>query len=148
MSTVPHLATIDALLAREFPAEHGTSDLGIGGPGYFIRELRTEGAAGDASGCGLRELAEEQCEAERDGLGISLDGRYGAGGNTVPLSGLLIRGMERGEHIPEPWAYLSALASDARVWETGSRLIALAVSRLDPAQPPALLVAVTVIDLP
>ncbi|GHH85107.1 hypothetical protein GCM10018793_51800 [Streptomyces sulfonofaciens] len=151
MSAAPHLATVDLLCAREFPAEHGGSDLGRGGPGYHLAEWAAGGGpageAEDDAGCTARQAAEEQCEAERDGLTARLTERWGAP-QVFGLGGVLLRAMEYGERIPEPWAYLSAHAPDVYLWRADGRWIALAVSRLDPSRPPALLAAVTEVDPP
>ncbi|MFG3661835.1 hypothetical protein [Streptomyces sp. NPDC047706] len=117
------LDTIDRLCSRPFPAEHGWSDVGRGGPGYFVAEW----GAADPD-CVQGERTADDVEAFREGIAQLLDERWGA----TPPWGMLtlrVRG-ERGEEIPEPWASISAQADDLRIWEapgTG-RWIALGVA--------------------
>lgn len=153
MSTALHLARIERLCAREFPAQHGRSDLGPGGPGYHLAELSADrvpeetAEPGEADDPALRELVVEQCEAERDGLTRLLAARWGEP-DTMGLGGVLLRVLEHGEDIPEPWASLSARVPDVHLWHTAGRWVALGVARLDPAQPPCLVATVTDIDPP
>ncbi|MBG0856986.1 hypothetical protein I2W78_35340 [Streptomyces spinoverrucosus] len=135
------LDTIDRLCSRPFPAEHGRSDVGREGPGYYITEL---GAADPQ--CAHGERTAEDVEAFREGIAQLLDERWGA----KPLWGMLtlrVRG-ERGEEIPEPWASISAQADDLYVWEaTGTgRWVALGIAHGDEADPARLLAVVTEVD--
>ncbi|MFC9468224.1 hypothetical protein [Streptomyces coelicoflavus] len=141
MDIARHLALIDELCFRPFPAEHGPSDEGAAGPGRFTAVL--------ASSHGLREsdpaeraATVEQYEKERDALYERLAPRWG---ETAPwnLRTVLLR-TER-EEIPEPWAGLSAHARVAYLWEaegTG-RWVALAVADRDAADEVRLLAVVT-----
>ncbi|OWA02904.1 hypothetical protein B9W64_31655 [Streptomyces sp. CS159] len=141
MDIARHLALIDELCFRPFPAEHGPSDGGAAGPGCFTAVL--------ASSHGLRgrDPAEraatvEQYEKERDALYERLAPRWG---ETAPwnLRTVLLR-TER-EEIPEPWAGLSAHARVAYLWEaegTG-RWVAVAVADRDAADEVRLLAVVT-----
>ncbi|MEU6663959.1 hypothetical protein [Streptomyces sp. NPDC046821] len=146
MSTAQHLATIDLLRSREFPAEHGRSDVGAGGPGYHIAELVTcEGIKGDdaAEAAG----AQEQTVAERDGLGAVFTERWGQP-QWFSLWSVSLRAVEGGEDIPEPWAALSAYVPDVQLWRAGDRWIALGIP-LGTEDPPFLLVAaITDVDPP
>ncbi|MBV7696513.1 hypothetical protein [Streptomyces sp. TRM70350] len=135
------LDTIDRLCSRPFPAEHGWSDVGREGPGYYITEL---GAADPY--CAHGERTAEDVEAFREGIARRLNERWGAN----PLWGMLtlrVRG-ERGEEIPEPWASISALADDLYVWQaTGTgRWVALGVADGDETDPARLLAVVTEVD--
>ena len=148
MSTARHLARIDLLCAREFPAEHGGSAApGPGGPGYHLAELSASGGLEQGDGHFPRAAVEEQYEAERDGLTALLTLRWGEPW-IFGLGGVLLRALECGEEIPEPWASLSARVPDVHAWQTAGRWVALGVARLDPARPPRLLAVVTGIDPP
>ncbi|WP_328559215.1 hypothetical protein [Streptomyces coelicoflavus] len=141
MNIARHLALIDELCFRPFPAEHGPSDEGAAGPGRFTAVLE--------SSHGLREgdpaeraVTVEQFEKERDALYERLAPRWG---ETAPwnLQTVLLR-TER-EEIPEPWAGLSARARVAYLWEaegTG-RWVAVAVADRDGADEVRLLAVVT-----
>jgi hypothetical protein len=146
MSTASHLTRIDLLCARDFPAEHGWSELGTGGPGYHVAELTAGGGLQDDDPA-LRHAAEAQYEAERDGVASLLADRWGRP-QTVGLGGIRLRALEHCEDIPEPWVTLSAVATDAYLWRTEGRWVALGVARLDPARPPSLLAVVTDLDPP
>lgn len=150
MSTALHLARIERLCARKFPTQPGRSDLCLGGPGYHVAELGVDGSPAEpeaADDPALREIVVEQCEAEREGLTELLTARWGEP-DTIGLGGVLLRTLEYGEDIPEPWASLSARVPDVQLWHTAGRWVALGVARLDPAQPPCLVATVTDIDPP
>ncbi|MDQ1043653.1 hypothetical protein [Streptomyces sp. V4I2] len=146
MNIARHIALIDELCFRPFPAERGSSDVGVEGPGYHVAVLeRSQGAAD--SECGVRATTVEQYEKDRDALYELLAPRWG---HTAPMSlqTTLLR-TER-EEIPEPWALLSADARLAYVWEaegTG-RWAAVAVADLNPSDEVRLLAVVTEIDPP
>jgi hypothetical protein len=146
MSTALHLARIERLCCGELSAEHGRPEPDPGGPGYRIAELNADRAVLEEDPA-PRDVMEEQYEAERDGLTALLTARWGEP-HLVGLGGVLLRTLEDGEEIPEPWASLSARVPDVHVWHTAGRWVALGVARLDPAQPPRLLAAVTDIDPP
>ncbi|MFI8950431.1 hypothetical protein ACIGO6_28390 [Streptomyces sp. NPDC053750] len=141
MNIAQHIAVIDELCFRPFPAEHGPSDGGAGGPGHFVAVLETShGLRG--GGQGERAVTVEQYEKGRDALHELLAPRWGA---TDPwnLQTVLLR-TER-EEIPEPWAGLSARARVAYLWEaegTG-RWVAVAVADRDEADEVQLLAVVT-----
>ncbi|CAL9646227.1 hypothetical protein NC239_03130 [Streptomyces sp. G3] len=141
MNIARHLALVDELCFRPFPAEHGPSAEGFAGPGCFWAVLAS------SHGLGGRDPAEravtvEQYEKERDALYERLAPRWG---RTAPwnLQTVLLR-TER-EEIPEPWAALSAHARVAYLWEaegTG-RWVAVAVADRDGADEVRLLAVVT-----
>ncbi|MGI5373744.1 hypothetical protein ACQEV2_05700 [Streptomyces sp. CA-251387] len=142
MNIARHLALIDELCFRPFPAEHGPSDVGDGGPGHHVVVL--ERSQGD---CGARAATVEQYEKYRDALYELLALRWG---ETDPynLQSVLLRTAR--EEIPEPWASLSARARVAHLWEaqgTG-RWVAVAVADQDEADDVQLLAVVTEIDPP
>ncbi|WP_329535161.1 hypothetical protein OG568_41010 [Streptomyces sp. NBC_01450] len=141
------LATIDLLCARDFPAEHGRTDVGTGGPGYHIAELQTSGDFWEDDGTD-REETEAQYECDRDGLGERLTGRWGAP-DVISLKSTFERAQD-GEDIPEPWASLSSHVPNVQLWrppET-ARWIALGVSQWDKELPFQLLATVTEIAPP
>ncbi|MFE0807288.1 hypothetical protein ACFW34_07360 [Streptomyces sp. NPDC058848] len=131
MDIARHIALIDELCFRPFPAEHG----------HFVAVLE--------SSHGLREGDQgewgptvEQYEKYRDALHERFATRWG---ETEPwnLQTVLLR-TER-EEIPEPWAALSARARLAHLWEaegTG-RWVAVAVADLDETDEVQLLAVVT-----
>jgi hypothetical protein len=145
MTIAQHLATIDVLCSREFPAEHGRSDVGTAGPGYHIAELRTSADFWEDDGT-EREETEAQYEADRDGLSERLALRYGTP-QVFSLWSVLDRHMD-GEDIPEPWGVLSAHVPDVHHWRVDGRWIGLGVSQWDKELPFQLLAVVTGIDPP
>lgn len=151
MSTAQHLATIDLLCSREFPAEHGRSDAGAGGPGYHIAELLTSEDFWEDDGTAW-EATEEQYEAERDGLSVLLTHRWGAPA-LFSLASLFERTLSggedgAGEDIPEPWGSLSSSVPDLHLWRVDGRWVALGVSQWDKELPFQLIAVVTEIDPP
>jgi hypothetical protein len=140
MDIAQHLALIDELCFRPFPAEHGPSDEGTA-PGHFTAVL--ESSHGLRCGDPVeRAVRVERYEKERDALYERLAPRWG---ETDPwnLQTVLLR-TER-EEIPEPWAGLSARARVAYLWEaegTG-RWVAVAVADRDEADEVQLLAVVT-----
>ncbi|MFD8453911.1 MULTISPECIES: hypothetical protein [Streptomyces] len=141
MDIARHLALIDELCFRPFPAEHGPSDGGATGPGRFTAVLESSHGLRESDPA-ERAATVEQYEKERDALYERLAPRWG---ETAPwnLRTVLLR-TER-EEIPEPWAGLSAHARVAYLWEaegTG-RWVALAVADRDAADEVRLLAVVT-----
>ncbi|MEU6767346.1 hypothetical protein ABZ916_33195 [Streptomyces sp. NPDC046853] len=171
MSTAQHLAAIDLLRSREFPAEHGRSQDGDGGPGYRIAELMTSDGFWEDDGTRWEATA-DQYEAERDGLSVLLADRWGApqifsleslfertlsggedwsgeDGSGGDAAGEEAAGEEAaGEDIPEPWSSLSSSVPDLHLWRADGRWIALGVSQWDRELPFQLLAVVTEIDPP
>jgi hypothetical protein len=147
MNITHWLATIDLLCTRDFPAEHGRTDVGTGGPGYHTAELQTSGDFWEDDGT-EREETEAQYEFDRDGLGARLIERWGAP-DAISLASAFERSQD-GEDISEPWASLSAHVPDVQLWkhpETG-RWIALGVSQWDKELPFQLLAVITEMDPP
>ncbi|MCX5054842.1 MULTISPECIES: hypothetical protein [unclassified Streptomyces] len=136
MDIAQHIARIEELCFRPFPAEHG----------YHIAEL--ESSHGLRGGDGAeRAVTVDQYEKVRDALYEELAPRWG---ETAPwnLQTVLLR-TER-EEIPEPWATLSARARVAYGWEvvgTG-RWAAVAVADRDEADEVQLVAVVTETDPP
>ncbi|MEV6755350.1 hypothetical protein [Streptomyces sp. NPDC051214] len=170
MSTAEHLAAIDLLRSREFPAEHGRSPSGVGGPGYHIAELLTSGDFWEDDGTRW-EATSDQYDAERDALTVLLAERWGAP-QIFSLASVFERtqggaygyddydrdgdnGDEaaegetvEAEDIPEPWGSLSSSVPDLHLWRAGGRWIALGVSQWDKELPFQLLAVITEIDPP
>ncbi|KOV94832.1 hypothetical protein ADK65_30640 [Streptomyces sp. NRRL B-1140] len=143
MNIAQHLALIDELCHRPFPAEHGPSDVGVSGPGHHLAVL----AAGTEGDPGARAVTVDQFEKDRDAVHELLASRWG---DTDPynLQTVLLR-TER-EHVPGPWAELSARAGVAHLWEvegTG-RWVAVAVADRDASREVQLLALVTETDPP
>lgn len=141
MNIVRCLDTIDRLCSRPFPARHGRSDVGRGGPGYHMAEMGEWGVTDPD--CAQGELTADDVEAFREGIAQRLDERWGA----HPLWAMLTLRVraERGEEIPEPWASVSVVADDLRIWEVSGtgRWVALGVTRADGTAPARLLAVVT-----
>ncbi|MGW6021158.1 hypothetical protein [Streptomyces sp. NPDC055099] len=167
MSTAEHLDAIDLLRSREFPAEHGRSPSGVGGPGYHIAELLTSGDFWDDDGTQW-EATSDQYDAERDALTVLLAERWGAP-QIFSLASVFERAQgdaydydydcdhadeaaegETGEDedIPEPWGSLSSSVPDLHLWRVDGRWIALGVSQWDKELPFQLVAVVTEIDPP
>ena len=81
MDSAKCLTPIDELCAREFPAEHGRTDVGTGGPGYLTVALETSGDLYEDDG-GERERTEACFEADRDAVGTG----SGSGGGLLGRS--------------------------------------------------------------
>ncbi|MGW7272798.1 hypothetical protein ACWGH5_19985 [Streptomyces sp. NPDC054864] len=156
MSTAEHLAAIDLLRSREFPAERGRSSWGVGGPGYHIAELLTSGDFWEDDGTRWEETS-DQFDAERDGLTVLLAERWGAP-QMFSLASLFERAQggvhafegaaDAAEEIPEPWGSLSCSVPDLHLWRVDERWIALGVSQWDKELPFQLLAVITEIDPP
>ncbi|MFD5834996.1 hypothetical protein ACFWHV_15700 [Streptomyces collinus] len=143
MNIAQHLAVIDELCYRPFPAEHGPSDVGFSGPGHHVAVLEAAADTGPAA----RAVTIDQYEKDRDALYELLASRWG---DTDPynLQTVLLR-TER-EEIPRPWAELSACAGVAHLWEvegTG-RWVAVTVGDRDLSREVRLLALVTETDPP
>ncbi|GAA1427659.1 hypothetical protein GCM10009601_39280 [Streptomyces thermospinosisporus] len=130
MDIAQHIALIDELCFRPFPAEHGPSDAGFSGPGHHVAVLRADPGLRDGDP-GDWAVTVDQYEKERDALHEVLSARWGEA-DLWNLQTVLLRGAE--EEIPEPWARLAAGARAAWLWEvegTG-RWVAVAVADRDP----------------
>ncbi|MET9383215.1 hypothetical protein ABZY09_19615 [Streptomyces sp. NPDC002928] len=147
MNIARFLATIDLLCTRDFPPEHGRTDIGTGGPGYVIAELQTSGDFWEDDGTEREETA-AQYEFDRDGLTERLTERWAAP-QMFSLASVLDRVMDD-EDIPEPWASLSGHVPDLHLWRTpgAERWLALGVSQWDKELPFQLLAVVTDVDPP
>lgn len=140
-----HLAEIDVLRARAFPARRGRQAHLVSGPGYHLVELATSGGFWEDDGT-ERLAAGQRYEEDCGALATLLTARWGEP-QLLGTAGTLIRGTE-GEEIPEPWRELTWRAAYVELWRAEDRWIALAVSRHGPDQPFQLIAAVTVNDPP
>jgi hypothetical protein len=141
MHIAQHIALIDELCFRPFPAEHGPSDVGTSGPGHHVAVLESV-PDGDPA---IRALTIDQCEKDRDAVYELLASRWG---DTAPYNLQTVLLRTEHEEVPRPWAELSARARVAYVWEvegTG-RWVAVAVADRDPSDDVQLLALVTETD--
>ncbi|MEU1851179.1 hypothetical protein ABZ499_18370 [Streptomyces sp. NPDC019990] len=143
MSIAQHIALVDELCFRPFPAEHGPSDAGTSGPGYHVAVL--ESAADDDPGA--RAVTIDQFEKDRDAVCELLASRWG---DTDPCNLQTLRLRAEREEIPRPWAELSVCAGVAYVWhvEGTGRWVAVAVADRDLADDVRLLAVITEKDPP
>ncbi|MBJ6637737.1 hypothetical protein H4K36_06995 [Streptomyces sp. DHE7-1] len=140
------LALIERLCARDFPAEHGRTDVGTGGPGYLIAEIQTSGDFHEDGGAGW-ETVQAQYEADRDALGERLAERWGPA-DVFSLAGVFLRTAE-GQEAAEPWGTLASHVPDLHLWRAEpDRWVALGVSQWDGELPFQLLAVVTETDPP
>ncbi|MFJ7959051.1 hypothetical protein ACIQ62_22485 [Streptomyces sp. NPDC096319] len=145
MTTAGHLATIDLLRTRPFPARPERSGPVDSGPGFHVGELATSEDFWEDDGT-RRFLVEEQYEAEREGLAALLTARWGPP-REVSLWSVLERSMD-GEEMPEPWSTLSCHTPDVWLWRAEGRWTGLGVSQWDKELPFQLLAVITDVDPP
>ncbi|MFJ8074033.1 hypothetical protein ACIQ7Q_08875 [Streptomyces sp. NPDC096176] len=142
MTTAQHLAAIDLLRGRAFPAQRDRSEFGDSGPGYHLAELRTEADGACLPG----DAAVELCEAECEALAFALSTRWGEG-QRFSLWSASVRSIA-GEGIPQPWERLSQCADDVQTWRAEGHWIAVAVARAEGEREYRLIVVVTDVDPP
>ncbi|OEU94477.1 hypothetical protein DB35_00635 [Streptomyces abyssalis] len=140
-----HLATIELLRARHFPARHGREAGVVSGPGYHVAELSTSEGFWEDDGT-ARSATEDQYGAECGALSMLLTRRWGEP-QVVSLYGVLTRSTE-GEEMTEPWQGLSGGVPYVELWQADGRWIAVGVSQQGPELPFQLIAAVTVNDPP
>src|SRR5262249_29458043 len=116
MTIERHLATVDLLCVRDFPAQRGGSHVGFGGPGLQVAELATSIGLGTGDGA-AREQTAKDFDAWKEAIAQRLHHRWGEGQRWGPLTVSVRR--ERGEEIPEPWAMLSDLVHELCLWQAG-----------------------------
>ncbi|MBT2414978.1 hypothetical protein J7I94_31315 [Streptomyces sp. ISL-12] len=133
MDIARHIALIDELCFRPFPAEHDHHLVVLSGS----HGLRGGGDPAE------RAVTVDQYEKERDAVDARLTERWGES-EILNLLTVLLR-TERAEAIPEPWTELSARARLAYLWEVAGtgRWVALAVADRDATDEVQLLAAVT-----
>ncbi|MFF1421639.1 hypothetical protein [Streptomyces sp. NPDC058280] len=134
MTTAQHLAVIELLRVRAFPAERGPSEVGTSGPGYHLAELpRSDGFRYDGfrSDGGDEDVARriedaDQCAAEHTALTEILSARFGEP-QYISLWSVHVRGGE-GEEIPEPWRELSEGLRYLHLWRIEGRWLAVGMA--------------------
>ncbi|WP_329038775.1 hypothetical protein OHT61_15230 [Streptomyces sp. NBC_00178] len=158
--TGPHLALIDDLLARPYPAGEESEDSGVrsSGPGHHLLILRASRDFWDDRSPELVEPAEQEIEADFSALATALTERWGEP-ETVDLWPFLDDDPGDGDGtgdggpggeggygglVPEPMGQLCNLAGSMQVWRVpgGTRWLSLAVGQADPEFPIWLLAAV------
>ncbi|MEU9735504.1 hypothetical protein [Streptomyces sp. NPDC048002] len=136
MDIASDLALIDRLCARDLPGRHG-------GPG-----ADTDGSDGHRAVLGIRAWpSPDDCYAYEAALAERLTERWGEPSRWGTVT--LVERADRGEHIPEPWAGLGAVASELRTWQRPEgRWVTLTVVDADGETPPQVIVVVTTEDPP
>ncbi|MDX2704769.1 hypothetical protein PV350_18135 [Streptomyces sp. PA03-6a] len=136
-----HVALVDALRARPFPARRERCGAVDSGPGYHITDLRISADFWDADGDpGYRGQVEDDMEAECQALVEVFTERWGAP-ETVDLAAHLERSFH-GEPVPPPLDTLCGYACEAWAWRVGDRWIGVCVGQADPELPFQLVAAV------
>ncbi|MET9878548.1 hypothetical protein ABZZ36_28525 [Actinacidiphila glaucinigra] len=136
-----HVATVDALRARPFPAREERSGAVESGPGYHIADLRIGEDFWDADGDPAdRRQAEDDMEAECQALVEVFTERWGVP-ETVDLAAHLERLVD-GEPVPRPLRTLCNYAHEAWAWRVDGRWIGVCVGQRDRELPLQLVAAV------
>ncbi|GAA2600281.1 hypothetical protein OG542_34695 [Streptomyces violaceus] len=143
MNIAQHIALVDELCYRPFPAEHGPSDVGTSGPGYHVAVLESAAESDPAT----RAVTIDQFEKDRDAVYELLASRWG---DTDPYNLRTVLLRTEYEEMPRPWADLSARAGVAYLWEVegSGRWVAVAVADRDESDAVHLLALVTETDPP
>ncbi|GAA3800243.1 hypothetical protein ACFS5L_35295 [Streptomyces phyllanthi] len=138
-----YLATIDQLCSRPFPAEHGWSDVGPAGPGYFVAELEMSHGLRTADAVERFRTAADFHDV-KEGMSQRLNTRWGRQQPPWGTVTLRVR-IDRGEEIPEPWATVSHAVDELDVWQADGtgRWIAVGVADRDQEDEIRLLAVVT-----
>ncbi|MBD0843652.1 MULTISPECIES: hypothetical protein [unclassified Streptomyces] len=137
MDIASDLALIDRLCARDHPLQHGRTDEDTGGGPYHQAVL------------GLRQWpSPDDCYAYEAAIAERLTARWGEPSRWGTVT--LVERSARGEPIPEPWAMLSALATELLTWkdpDTG-RWVTMTVLDGDTEPLPQVFAVVTTTDPP
>ncbi|MFI0714863.1 hypothetical protein ACH4SK_30400 [Streptomyces inhibens] len=139
MTTDRHLAAIDLLRLREFPAERARSAMVESGPGFHIAGLRVSQEFWDADLTEVAE-AEEEFDAELTALVQALSLRWGEPG-ILDLAPHLER-MARGIPVRPPLDTLCGYVPRMHGWRVAGRWVGVGVGQGDRELPFQLLVAV------
>ncbi|MFE1931730.1 hypothetical protein ACFW95_15425 [Streptomyces sp. NPDC059474] len=138
-STADHVATIDELRARDFPARRATDGQVASGPGFHVADLRVSEDFWDADLTRIEEVLEE-FEAELSVLVQLLTLRWGAP-DVLDLTDSLERSA-MGEPVPPPLDTLCGYVPELCVWRVDGRWVGLGVGQGDRELPFQLLVAI------
>ncbi|KJS63723.1 hypothetical protein [Streptomyces rubellomurinus] len=141
-----HLAALDDLLARPYPAAETGDATGYGGPGWWVQDLYVSGEFWDDEDGEALQRADEEAAGHFDALARALTARWGEP-FTVDLWSYLVAsfdGEQPGREAPEPIGLLSGRATALHVWPLpgGGRWLGLAVGQEDKELPVVLSVAV------
>ncbi|MFD8163304.1 hypothetical protein [Streptomyces malaysiensis] len=138
-STADHVATIDQLRARDFPAQRTADGWVVSGPGFHVADLRVSEDFWDADLTRVEEVLEE-FEAELGALVQVLTLRWGAP-EVLDLTDSLERSA-MGEPVPPPLDTLCGYVPELSVWRLDGRWVGLGVGQGDRELPFQLLVAI------
>lgn len=138
-STADHVATIDQLRARDFPAQRTADGWVASGPGFHVADLRVSEDFWDADLTRVEEVLEE-FEAELGALVQVLTLRWGAP-EVLDLTASLERSA-MGEPVPPPLDTLCGYVPELRLWRLDGRWVGLGVGQGDRELPFQLLVAI------
>lgn len=137
-----HLAAVDDLLSRPFPAQElrpGANSWG--GPGFHLCVLRESQDFWDDRDEELVEASTRELEADLTAMEASLTTRWG-NPEAVALEPYLH--CDPHHDAPEPLLFLSNVASTLQVWQLpgSDRWLALTIGQADPEFPLQLIAAV------
>ncbi|MBO3677835.1 hypothetical protein [Streptomyces sp. NEAU-YJ-81] len=138
-STADHVATIDRLRARDFPAQRAADGRVESGPGFHVADLRVSEDFWDADLTRVEEVLEE-FEAELSVLVQVLTLRWGAP-DVLDLTDSLERSA-MGEPVPPPLDTLCGYVPELSIWRVDGRWVGLGVGQGDRELPFQLLVAI------
>ncbi|MFE5120163.1 hypothetical protein [Streptomyces sp. NPDC056669] len=138
-STADHVATIDELRARDFPAQRAADERVASGPGFHVADLRVSEDFWDADLTRVEEVLEE-FEAELSVLIQVLTLRWGAP-DVLDLTDSLERSA-MGEPVPAPLDTLCGYVPELSIWRLDGRWVGLGVGQGDRELPFQLLVAI------
>ncbi|MFE9003265.1 hypothetical protein ACFYOY_14135 [Streptomyces sp. NPDC007875] len=138
-STADHVAAIEQLRARDFPAQRAADGRVESGPGFHVADLRVSEDFWDADLTRVEEVLEE-FEAELSVLVQVLTLRWGAP-DVLDLTDSLERSA-MGEPVPPPLDTLCGYVPELSIWRVDGRWVGLGVGQGDRELPFQLLVAI------
>ncbi|MFI0772175.1 hypothetical protein ACH4TQ_46015 [Streptomyces sp. NPDC021218] len=138
-STADHVATIEQLRARDFPAQRAADGRVASGPGFHVADLRVSEEFWDADLTRVEEVLEE-FKAELSVLVQVLTLRWGAP-DVLDLTDSLERSA-MGEPVPPPLDTLCGYVPELSIWRLEGRWVGLGVGQGDRELPFQLLVAI------
>ncbi|MFH8371279.1 hypothetical protein [Streptomyces sp. NPDC018031] len=134
-----HLAAVEALRTRPFPARPSTGAWTWSGPGHHVAALRVSEDFWDADLSRVQEV-DEEFHAESEVLVRALSRRWGD-----PEVWDLTDHLERsalGEPVPPPLDVLCGYVGTLHTWQVAGRWIAIGVGQADRELPIQLIAAV------